>query len=136
MSPATTTKSLCLKPRSSRKPLLSTSSVALSVAKDIDVLSGALLFRSSAICCRVCIHSLRSAVGPEARRIRISLGQEQMGLVLWAERGEQLGNRDPCHSPSFSARNTKLRLLVTTSNFWSPMLETREIEETGMSRLE
>lgn len=62
--------------------------------------------------------------------------QEQMGFVLWAGKGEQLGNRDPCHSPSFSARNTKLRLLVTTSNFWSPMLETREMEETGMSRLE
>lgn len=42
----------------------------------------------------------------------------------------------PCRSPSLSARNTKLRLLVMTSNFWSPMLVTREMEETGMNRLE
>lgn len=62
--------------------------------------------------------------------------QEPMGLIPWAEKGEQLGNREPCHSPSFSARNTKLRLLVTTSNFWSPTLATREMEETGMNRLE
>lgn len=40
------------------------------------------------------------------------------------------------HSPSLSARKTKLRLVVTTSNFWSPTLATREMEETGMKRLE
>lgn len=42
----------------------------------------------------------------------------------------------PRSPPSLSARKAKVRLFVITSNFWSPVAVTREMQATEIKRLE